>query len=130
MQGDRVQAARLFNQILSQEPDHVYALRGRIALAIATGNAKTAIHDAQRLVSVEPNSASDRLFLARAYAAAGESREVERTLWDAFHEIPGDFDAYEALRAWVKKTGDSAALSDLDDDFKHQRDVVLSREFI
>ena len=130
LQGDRARAASLFNKILSHEPDHVYALRGRIALAIASRNAKLAIRDAQRLVSVEPNSVSDRLLLARAYAAAGDDREVERTLWDAFHEIPGDFDAYGVLRARVLKSGDTAALSSLDDEFKHQRDLALSREFI
>lgn len=130
LRGDRAQAARLFNQILSQEPDHVYALRGRIALAIATGNAQAAIRDAQRLISVEPNSVSDRILLARAYAAAGNKREVDRTLWDAFHEIPGDFEAYEVLRERVQKSGDSVALGSLDEEFKNQRDVTLSREFI
>ena len=130
LKGDHAQAKRLFDRILAQEPDHVYALRGRIKLEISTGNAKAAIEDAQRLVSITPDSVGDRLFLARAYAATGDNREVERTLWDAFHEIPGDFDAYEALRAHLQKTGNSAALNSLDEEFKHQRDVALSREFI
>jgi predicted Zn-dependent protease len=130
LRGDRARAKQIFDAILAHEPDHVYALRGRTNLEIATGNGKAAILDAQRLVSVEPNSARDRILLARAYAAGGDNREADRTLWDAFHEIPGDFDAYETLRARVQKTGDDAALSSLDDEFKHQRDDVLAREFI
>lgn len=130
LRGDRARAKQIFDAILAHEPDHVYALRGRTSLGIATGNGKAAILDAQRLVSVEPNSARDRILLARAYAAAGDSREADRTLWDAFHEIPGDFDAYETLRARVQSIGDEAALSSLDEEFKHQRDDVLGREFI
>jgi predicted Zn-dependent protease len=130
LRGDRDRAKQIFDAILAHEPDHVYALRGRTNLEIETRNGKAAILDAQRLVSVEPNSARHRILLARAYAAAGDSREADRTLWDAFHEIPGDFDAYETLRARVQRTGDEAALSSLDEEFKHQRDDLLAREFI
>ena len=79
LKGEVSQAKTLFDQILAKEPDHVYALRGRINLAIKTGAAKRAIIDAQRLVSVVPRSAQDRLLLARAYSAAGDQRQVDRT---------------------------------------------------
>ena len=130
LKGDHAQAKQLFDKILAQEPDHVYALRGRINLEITTGNAKAAIVDAQRLVSIVPRSSRDRLLLARAYAAAGDRRQMDRTLWNAFHEIEGDFAAYEALRAHLQKTADPDALRSLDAEFKEQRDVALAREFI
>jgi len=130
LRGEHAEAERLFDRILAKEPDHVYALRGRINLEITTGKSKAAIIDAQRLVSVMPNSARDRLLLARAYASAGDQRQVDRTLWNAFHEIPADFDAYEALRAHLQKAGNPDAVQAVDEEFKQQRDVELAREFI
>jgi len=130
LRGEHAAADRIFDGILAREPDHVYALRGRINLEITTGKPKAAITDAQRLVSVMPDSARDRLLLARAYEAAGDARQVDRTLWDAFHEIPANFETYEALRVHVQKTGDSDTLQALDEEFKQQRDVDLVREFI
>jgi predicted Zn-dependent protease len=130
LKGQRSQAKRLFDAILEREPDHVNALRGRINLEITIGNAKAAIVDAQRLVSVLPRSARDRLLLARAYAAAGDSRQVDRTLWNAFHEIEADFEAYEALRAHVARTEGADAARQIDEEFQRQRDVALAREFI
>jgi predicted Zn-dependent protease len=130
LKGDRAEAKRLFDRILEREPDHVYALRGRINLEIATGDAKAAIIDAQRLVSVEPRSARDRLLLARAFAVAGDGRQVDRTLWNAFHDLEGNFETYEALRAHVERTDGPDAAAAVDEEFKQQRDVALAREFI
>lgn len=130
LKGERAEAKRLFDAILSREPDHVYALRGRINVEITTGNAKGAISDAQRLVSIEPDNARDRLLLARAFAAAGDSRQVDRTLWDAFHEIPADFETYEALRAHVQRTAGADDVRAVDEEFQQQRDVALARDFI
>jgi Flp pilus assembly protein TadD len=130
LRGQRIQAKRLFDAILEREPDHVYALRGRINLAIATGNARAAVVDAQRLVSVLPRSARDRLLLARAYGAAGDSRQMDRTLWNAFHEIEADLQAYEALRAHVARTEGADAARQVDEEFQRQRDTALEREFI
>jgi predicted Zn-dependent protease len=130
LKGQRAEAKRLFDEILAREPDHVYALRGRTNLEISTGDAKAAIVDAQRLVSVAPDSATDRALLARAYAAAGDRRQVDRTLWNAFHEIPANFDTYEPLRQYVLKTDGADAAKAIDDEFKEQRDIALAREFI
>ena len=130
LRGEKAEAERVFDAILAKEPDHVYALRGRINLEITTGKSKAAIIDAQRLVTIMPNSARDRLLLARAYAAAGDARQVDRTLWDAFQEIPANFETYEALRTHIGKTGDADAVQRLDEEFKQQRDSVLTREFI
>ena len=93
------------------------------------GAARAAITDAQRLVSVSPRSARERLLLARAFAAAGDQRQVDRTLWDAFHEIPANFLLYEALRAHVVKSGGAEAAARVDAEFRQQQDVELARDF-
>ena len=123
------EAKRIFDAVLAKEPDHVHALRGRINLEIRMNAARAAVTDAQRLVSVSPRSARERLLLARAFAAAGDQRQVDRTLWDAFHEIPADFLLYEALRAHVVKSGDADAASRVDAEFRQQQDVELARDF-
>lgn len=128
--GQRAQAKRVFDEILDREPDHVYALRGRINLEVASGDAKAAIVDAQRLVSIAPDSPSDRMLLVRAYTAAGDRRQVDRALWNAFHEIPANFETYEALREYVRKTGGEDAVQGIDEEFQRQRDMALAQEFI
>ena len=130
LRGQQRVAKQLFDAVLAKEPDHVYALRGRINLEIRSGAARAAITDAQRLVSVTPRSARDRLLLARAYSAAGDQRQVDRTLWDAFHEIPANLILYEALRARVERSGGPEAAARVDAEFQQQQDVDLSREFI
>ena len=129
LRGQYREAKRVFDAVLAREPDHVHALRGRINLEIRMGAAKAAITDAQRLVSVSPRSARERLMLARAFAAAGDQRQMDRTLWDAFHEIPGDFLLYEALRAHVVRSGGAEAVARVDAEFRQQQDVVLARGF-
>ena len=130
LRGQNTEAKELFDGILEREPDHVYALRGRINLEIRTRAAKAAIIDAQRLVSVLPKSARDRLLLARAYAASGDARQVDRTLWDAFHEIPANLLLYETLRAHVQRTGGDEATARVDAEFRQQQETALSRAFI
>ena len=129
LRGQYGEAKRVFDAVLAKEPDHVHALRGRINLEIRTGAPKAAIKDAQRLVSVSPRSARDRLLLARAYTAAGEKRQADRTLWDAFHEIPADFLLYETLRAHLVKSRGAEAAAGVDTEFQQQQDVELYRNF-
>ena len=89
-----------------------------------------AVSDAQRLVSVVPKSARDRLLLARAYASAGNRRQLDRTLWDAFHSIPANRDVYEALRAHVAKFDGPDAVGHVDAEYRQQQDTELVKEFI
>ena len=128
--GQTAEAKRLLDQILLKEPDHVYALRARINLEIRTNQAMAAITDAQRLVVVLPKSARDRLLLARAYTAAGNRRQVDRTLWDAFHEIPANRELYDALRMHVSKFGGRDAVQSVDSEYRQAQDAELVREFI
>ena len=55
-----------------------------------TGAAKQAVIDAQRLVTISPDSAPDRLLLAHAFLAAHNGEAVRRTLWQAFQDLPDD----------------------------------------
>jgi len=128
--GRAAEAKQLLDTILKMEPDHVYALRARINLEIRTGKAIAAVSDAQRLVSVLPKSARDRLLLARAYSAAGDGRQLDRTLWEAFHEIPANRDLYEALRGHVAKVEGMEAADGVDEEYRHQQDAKLVRDFI
>lgn len=130
LRGGVGQAKQLFDAILAKEPDHVYALRGRINLEIRTGAARAAITDAQRLVSIVPRSARDRLLLARAFEAAGDGRQVDRTLWEAFHEIPADIVVFEALRDHVQRKSGPEAAAQVTAEFQQQQETNLSREFI
>ena len=90
LQGRTADANRLFNEVLSLEPDQLQALRGRSELLMRTGGVKQAIIDAQRIVTSNPQSGTDRVLLARAFLAAGNKQEVRRTLWQAFHDLPQD----------------------------------------
>ena len=123
--GNAAAARTRFNAVLAFDPGNATALRGRSELSLRTGNAPAAVLDAQKLVTVLPNSADDRLLLARAFAAAGNKPWMERTLWAAFQDIPGDEHILAALQSTRK--GDRDAIGDLDSEFARQRDNKLNR---
>jgi len=128
--GKTAEAKQLYDAVLRYEPDHVYALRGRADLYLATGLPKAAVRDAQRLVSIAPESAEDRLLLARAYATAGDRRQLERTLWDAFHEIPANRAVYRALHSQMLTRAGVEAARRVTEEYEQQRNVALDREFV
>src|SRR5206468_4653046 len=109
--GNASQAKSRFDAVLAFDPGNASALRGRSELELKLGNTKAAITDAEKLATVLPNSADDRLLLARAYAAAGNMAWVNRTLWSAFQDIPGDEKLFAALEA--TKKGDPDATREL-----------------
>ena len=114
-----------FDAVLAFDPGNATALRGRSELELKTGHAAAAIVDAQKLVSVLPNSATDRLLLARSYAAAGNARWADRTLWTAFQQIPADDKILAALEA--SKRGDAEGIKDLQEEFVRQRTGKFNR---
>jgi hypothetical protein len=65
------------------------------------------------------------LLLARAFLAAGNQPWMERTLWSAFQDIPGDEHIFAALQS--TKKGDPDAVEDLNAEFARQRDNQLNR---
>lgn len=123
-------ARALLDAVLARDPDHIYALRSRTELEINSKQSRSAVRDAERLVTIEPNSADDRLLLARAFEAGGDSRGAIETLWTAFHDIPADDQIYQELRSRVYQSGGNAAAAQVDSEFNHQRDVRLARSFI
>jgi len=123
-------AKTLFDQVLDEEPDQVEALRGRSALEARTGQAKQAVIDALRLVTISPGTGEDRLILAQAYLAAGNRREVRRTLWQAFQDIPEDERVYSALKSVLASTGDHDSLRRVDQEIADRRISNLTKELI
>lgn len=123
--GKAADAMSRYEAVLAFDPGNATALRGRTELELRTNNAKAAVLDAQKLVTVLPNNADDRLLLARAFAAAGNKPWMERTLWSAFQDIPADTRILAALQA--SRKGDSDALADLNAEFARQRDNQLNR---
>lgn len=123
--GNLVPAKRRLDAVIAFDPGNATALRSRAELAIRTGNADAAVTDAQKLVTVLPQSSGDRLLLARSFAAAGKDRWADRTLWSAFQEIPADERIFAALAQDRKNS--SEALQELREEFARQRDKKLSR---
>jgi tetratricopeptide (TPR) repeat protein len=119
------EARQRLNAVVAFDPGNASALRARAELALRTGNAQAAILDAQKLVTVLPNSAPDRLLLARSYTAAGNNGWANRTLWTAFQDIPADETIFAALK--ITKKGDGDATRELEKEFDRQRDAQVSR---
>jgi tetratricopeptide (TPR) repeat protein len=123
--GKLVEAKSRLDAVIAFDPGNSTALRARSELEIRTREADAAVEDAQKLVTLLPNSTRDRLLLARAYTAAGNQPWVERTLWAAFQDIPGDERIYAALRSTRK--GNVEAMDELQAEFERQRSAKLSR---
>jgi predicted Zn-dependent protease len=130
LQGRLPEAKQLFDQVLSDEPDQIDALRGRSALEARSGMTKQAIVDAQRLISVTPQTGEDRLLLAQAYLAAGNRNDVRRTLWDAFQDLPGDERVVAALRNVLASSGDVDGAKRVLDEFADGKTAKLKKDLV
>jgi hypothetical protein len=91
---------------------------------------REAVVDAQRLVSASPNTGDDRLLLAHAFFAAGNKREVTRTLWQAFQDLPEDERVLAALKSALVSTGDLDGVRRLNDEFADQRKSKLVKDLV
>jgi tetratricopeptide (TPR) repeat protein len=128
LQGRLADAKQLFDRVLQVEPDQLDALRGRSTLESRAGMPREAVVDAQRLVSASPNTGEDRLLLAQAFLAAGNKREVIRTLWQAFQDLPEDERVLAALKSALVSTGDLDGVRRLNDEFADQRKAKLVKD--
>jgi len=83
--GNLPAAKARFDAVLAFDPGNATALRGRSQLALRTGDPAAAIVDAQKLVTVLPDSAEDRLLLARAFSVATHCtmKRIENMNWAA-----------------------------------------------
>jgi predicted Zn-dependent protease len=123
--GNITAAKTRLDAVIAFDPGNATALRSRAELELRTGDKGAAIADAQKLVSVLPQSPADRLLLAKAYSASGNSEWAQRTLWSAFQEIPGDENIFAALRS--SRNGNSEAMNELQAEFERQRNAKLNR---
>jgi predicted Zn-dependent protease len=126
----KLDAARArVHDVLLLDPDNVEALRARTRLNLMTKARPAAINDAQKLVSLTPASAGDRLLLAQCYQANGDDRNARRVLWDAFNEIPADPNVYAALRNFLARTGDMDSVQKVDSEFAEQKKAMFTKIF-
>jgi predicted Zn-dependent protease len=123
--GKTAAAKARLDAVIAFDPGNATALRSRAELELRTGNRGASIADAQKLVSVLPQSSSDRLLLAKAYSSSGNSEWAQRTLWSAFQEIPADESIFAALRASRNENAD--AQNELQAEFARQRSAKLNR---
>ena len=130
LQGRVADAKQLFDRVLQAEPDQLDALRGRSTLESRAGMPREAVVDAQRLVSASPNTGEDRLLLAQAFLAAGQKKEVTRTLWQAFQDIPEDERVLGALKSVLVSSGDLDGVRRLNDEFADQRKAKLVKDLV
>jgi len=123
--GNLAGAKTRLDAVLAFDPGDATALRARSELELRTGNAAAAIHDAQKLITVLPDSARDRLLLARAFTAAGQKDWANRTLWSAFQDIPANESIYAALRG--TRNGNADAMNEVQEEFERQRGAKLTK---
>lgn len=117
-----------FGAVLAFDPGNATALRGRAELEMREHRSKAAVVDAQKLVASLPNSDRDRLLLAQAYAVAGNGTWADRTLWQAFHDLPANEKIFAALVE--SKKGNAEATSQLQEEFDRERDQAIGRGLI
>ena len=99
-------AAKWIDRVLAIDEDNVDAFRARARLELASGRSRDAVNDALKIVTLVPDSPEDRLLLFRAYQSNHSPSDAERTLWQAFHDIPADRHIYAALQQYLAATGD------------------------
>lgn len=122
-------AARpILDAVLELDPQNIDAIRARARLELSTGNRVAAVYDARKLVSLAPTSIRDRLLLTDCYLAGGDLRQAERSLWDAFHEVPGDEQLHAALRNLLLRHGQIDAAQSADREFADQQDLKFTKD--
>jgi predicted Zn-dependent protease len=89
---------------------------------------KQAVIDAQRLVIINPKSGKDRLLLAQVYRASGNRKEVLRTLWEAFQDLPEDEMVVSALQEALVSAGDADGKQRLTEEYADRRKATLTKE--
>ena len=127
-QGQAPSALRLLSNVLEVNPDEIYALKERSQLLLRLGDKKRAILDAQRLVALAPQDASLRILLADAYQSSNDPQLALMTLWNAFHDLPGDPTVYGRLRNDIGRSVDAeVGRSRLDTEYADQKRLILIR---
>lgn len=94
----KVSGAKLrLDAVLAFDSGNATALRSRAELYLRIRQARLAIVDAQKLVTVAPTSSRDRLLLSQCFAASGDTKQADRSLWDGFHDIQASELLFQAI---------------------------------
>lgn len=123
--GHLPEAKQRFDAVLDFDSGQSLALRGRADLMLRASKPAQALVDSQKLVTVLPDSAPDRLLLARCYAALQDARQVDRTLWQAFQEIPANERVFSALAN--SRRSNPEAIRAVQAEYNRQRDAKLNQ---
>lgn len=119
--GDVRGALPMLDAVLRFDPGNDLALRARVDLDLAAGRSDRTLADARKLTIANPQSASDRIRLARCYALRGNRSLAETTYWTAFSEIPGDALLYETFRTFLAKSNRPEAVARLTRRYAEQK---------
>ena len=114
--------------VIRRDPENDLALAATAPLLVQLGDRTGALNAARKLVTVDPNGVDARLTLVSCYEAAGDRENARRTLWDAFHEIPGAERIYKPLRAYLR--ADAEATQRLDSEFAAQRQRKIVQDAV
>jgi predicted Zn-dependent protease len=96
-QGKVGAAKSRLDAVIAFDSGNATALRSRAELYLRIRQARLAIVDAQKLVTVDPTSSRGRLLLSQCYAASGDTKQAERSLWDGFHDIQASEPLFRAI---------------------------------
>lgn len=119
------EAKSRLDAVLVYDSGNALALRSRAELLLRVRQAPLAILDAQKLVTVAPQSARDRILLSQCYAAAGNVDGAKRVLWDAFQDIKASELLFLALKRLNATQPDM--ITQVNEEYALQLDSALSR---
>ncbi len=128
LKGQLQPARQILDRILSDEPDDAVALGSRARLLSRLGDHRAALIDAQRLVTSYDTVPEHRVLLAEIYRANRDSRYAERTIWDAYRDLPGNDTLYRQLQRILVARGDTDGLARLTSDHDGERYTRLTKE--
>lgn len=111
--------------VLAYDSGNATALRSRAEFLLRNGQANLAVADAQKLVTVVPQSPRDRILLWRCFAANGDPKQAARTLWNAFHDIEANEPIFLAIEH--ANAGQPEVVTQIKEEYAAQLDKALNR---
>lgn len=125
--GKPQEGLRRLDAVLTFDERNVDALRGRAEARSRMGAHRQAIEDAQKVVAADRSSPFAHLLLARIHVSSGDSDGARRSLWNAFHDLPGERIIFEALMPLVQRADGTEAARRLSQEFNDQRNEEMIR---
>lgn len=103
--GQAANAERVAGSVLAADPGQCDALVALTGIDMARSQATAAVTNAQRAAAECPTMREAWLATAKAFAAKGEVRQVERVFRDALERDPDDQPLHAAYIEWLKRNG-------------------------